>query len=89
MISINRGNRNIPRMAELCFALAMRIVPRPYRFDAGLLLARAALPLLRKTEAYREQQIKKFHLPREIALHLILNALTKNGTAFDPQKSTG
>lgn len=85
MNSVNGGNRNISRTAELCFARAMRIVPQPRRFDAALWLAHATLPLLRQTEAYHEQHIKKFHRPREIALHLLLNALTKNGTAFDPR----
>lgn len=85
MIRVKAGNRSISRLAELCFARVMRIAPVQYRFDAALLLARATLPLLRKTEAYREQQIKKFHRPHEIALHLVLNALTKNGTAFNPR----
>ncbi len=82
---MDAGNRNPSRLAELCLARVMCLVPKPYRFGAALLLARIALPLVRKTEAYREQQIKMFHRPREIALHLVLNALTKNGTAFDPR----
>lgn len=72
-------------MAERCFALVMRVVPCAYRFDVALLLTRVTVPLFRKTEAYSEQQIKNFHSPREIALHLILNALTKNSTAFNPR----
>lgn len=62
----------------------MRVVPRRYRFGAAMLVARAAVPLLRSTDAYRDQQIKKFHSPHEIALYFILNALTRNGTRFDP-----
>lgn len=76
---------NFFRRAELCFALLMRILPRKFRFHAALLLAQKSVPLFRKTEAYREQEIKGFHDPREIALHLILNALTKNDTTFDPK----
>ena len=71
------------RAAERCFALAMRIVPRHYRFQTALLLARATVPLFVRTAAYREQSIKNFHRPDEIVLFLLLNALTKNGTRFD------
>jgi lauroyl/myristoyl acyltransferase len=61
----------------------MRAVPRPYRLKTSFLLARATVPLFGWTSAYREQQIKNFHRPDEIVLYLLLNALTKNGTAFD------
>jgi lauroyl/myristoyl acyltransferase len=71
------------RAAERCFAVAMRIVPRQHRFQTVLLLARATVPLLVRTTAYREQSIKNFHRPDEIVLFLLLNALTKNGTRFD------
>ena len=63
----------------------MRLVPHVYRFDAVVAMANFAIPFLRKTAAYQEQQIKNFHEPREIALHLLLNALIKNGTPFDPR----
>src|SRR5688572_22817415 len=63
----------------------MRIVPRKFRFDAAMFMAATIVPFFRRTEAYREQEVKGFHNPREIALHLILNALTKNSTAFDPK----
>ena len=71
-------------VAESCLALAMRLVPRRCRFDAAVFVARAALPLLRRTDAYREQEMIRFDNPHEIALHFILNALTRNGTQFDP-----
>jgi hypothetical protein len=61
----------------------MRVVPRQYRFQAALLLARATVPLFVWTAAYREQRIKNFHRPDEIVLYLLLNALAKNGTRFD------
>lgn len=70
--------------AESCFATAMRLVPRKYRFAAAVLIARAALPLLRRTQAYRVQERIGFDGPHEIALHFILNALTRKGTQFDP-----
>ena len=69
--------------AERCFALAMRIVPRQYRFQTALLLARMTVPLFGLTGAYREQRIKNFHRPEEIVLYLLLNALTKHGTPFE------
>ncbi|MET0625987.1 MAG: hypothetical protein ABW250_23840 [Pyrinomonadaceae bacterium] len=76
--------RRIIRAAELCFAAAMRLAPRRQRFRAVMLAADAATPLLRLTSAYREQELKGFDGPREIALHFMLNALTRNGARFDP-----
>jgi lauroyl/myristoyl acyltransferase len=70
--------------AERCFATAMRLVPRRYRFDAAVLVARAAVPLFRRTQAYRVQEKIGFDSPHEIALHFVLNALTRKGTRFDP-----
>lgn len=79
------GRRNdFVRAAELCFATAMRLVPRRRRFAAAVLASRAALPLLRRTEAYRVQEKIGFDRPHEIALHFVLNALTREGTQFDP-----
>jgi lauroyl/myristoyl acyltransferase len=71
-------------LAGLGFATAMRLIPRHRRFDAALLLARAAVPLVRRTGAYQEQRRGNVDGVREIALHLVLNTLTKNGTEFDP-----
>lgn len=70
--------------AERCFAAAMRLVPRRRRFAAAVLVARAAVPLFRRTEAYRVQERIGFDGPHEIALHFVLNALTRKGTRFDP-----
>lgn len=62
----------------------MRLAPRRYRFGAAVFVARAAVPLLRLTSAYRVQELIGFDGPREIALHFLLNALTRNGARFDP-----
>lgn len=70
--------------AEQCFASAMRVLPRRRRFAAALLVARAAVPLLRMTNAYRVQERIGFDGAYEIALHFVLNALTRKGTRFDP-----
>ncbi|HEX7317693.1 MAG TPA: hypothetical protein VF297_27570 [Pyrinomonadaceae bacterium] len=78
-----RGRRLI-RAAEFCFAATLRLAPRRYRFGAVLMLAGVVLLLLRRTSAYRQQEGMGFDGPREIALHFMLNALTRNGTRFDP-----
>lgn len=72
------------RAAEFCFAAALRLAPRRRRFGAALMMASAAAPLLRRTSAYRRQELIGFDGPTEIALHFMLNALTRNGTRFDP-----
>lgn len=71
-------------VAGLCFATAMRLIPRRRRFGVAALIARAAAPLVRRTAAYRNQQTCNVDGVREIALHLVINTLTKNGTEFDP-----
>lgn len=81
----SRGHRwHLFHLAGLCFAAAMRVVPRRRRFGAALLVARAAVPLIRRTQAYREQSMSKVDGACEVALHLVLHTLTKNGTEFDP-----
>jgi hypothetical protein len=66
------------------FAAAMRLVPRRWRFGAALLTARAVVPLVRRTEAYREQRASKVDGDLEIALHFVLSVLTKSGVTFNP-----
>jgi hypothetical protein len=70
--------------AEYCLALAMRLFPQRHRFKLAVFLAHITVPLFRLTSAYREQEMKGFDGPNEIALHFILNALTRKGTQFDP-----
>jgi hypothetical protein len=76
--------RRLIQAAEFFFAAAMRLAPRRYRFGAAVFVARAATPLLRLTDAYRKQELIGFDSPREIVLHFVLNALTRNGARFDP-----
>lgn len=71
-------------LAGVCFAAAMRLLPRRRRFGVASLIARAAGPFVRRTAAYQQQRTGNVDGVREIALHLILNTLTKNGTEFDP-----
>jgi lauroyl/myristoyl acyltransferase len=85
---ITRGSSNhrwfFFHLAGFWFAMAMRLIPRRRRFRVAVLVSRAALPLIRRTEAYREQRKAKVDGIREIALYLILDCLTKHGTRFDP-----
>jgi lauroyl/myristoyl acyltransferase len=85
---LSRRNSNhrwyLFHLAGFWFAMAMRLIPRRKRFRVALLVTRAALPLIRRTEAYREQRQAKVDGIREIALYLILDCLTRHGTTFDP-----
>jgi len=76
--------RMLIRAAEFCFAAVLRLAPQRRRFGVTLLMASAAVPLLSRTSAYRQQESIGFDGPKEIALHFMLNALTRNGTRFDP-----
>lgn len=71
-------------VAGICFAYAMRLIPRRRRFGVAILVARAAVPFFRRTEAYEDLRRGNVDGVSEIALYLVLNALTKNGTSFDP-----
>jgi lauroyl/myristoyl acyltransferase len=62
----------------------MRAVPRRLRYGAAVRLARAATPLIRRTQAYGEQRKRNVDGAGEIALHFVLDTLTKHGTTFDP-----
>ena len=76
--------RRLIQAAEFLFAAAMRLTPRRYRFGAAVFVARAVTPLLRLTDAYQKQELIGFDGPHEIALHFVLNAMTRNGARFDP-----
>lgn len=76
-------------VAGRCFALLMRLVPRRRRFGAAVMLARAAAPLLRRTQAYKEQRKINVDGASDIVLFFVLEALTKNGTEFDPLIAAG
>jgi len=78
------GGHRFIHAVEFCFATLMRLMPLRYRFAAALIIARAAVPLFRMTDAYRVQELIGFDSPHEIALHFILNALTRNGARFNP-----
>jgi len=70
--------------AGCVFAVGMRLVAQRHRFRLALLFARAIVPVVRRTEAYRLQRACKIDGDIEIALHLVLSVLTKTGVAFDP-----
>jgi lauroyl/myristoyl acyltransferase len=63
--------------------LALRCVPRAYRFQGAVWSARLAGPAIRATALYREQRKKLIDGPLEIALDLILSVLTRDGIDFE------
>jgi hypothetical protein len=62
----------------------MRMVPRARRCGAALGLARATEPLFRLSELYRLQERSRVSGALDIATHMVLHTLTKNGVPLDP-----
>jgi len=77
--------RSWARLAGGMLARLFEIVPRRFRFVAAVAFARAIVPAIRRTEAFRSQREFGLDTPHEIALHFVLNALTREGTEFDPR----
>lgn len=77
--------RQLHHVAGACVAAAVRALPRRRRFRAAMLLARALEPFLRRTAAFHLQARSGVDGPREIAANLVLRALTRHGTEFDPE----
>jgi lauroyl/myristoyl acyltransferase len=71
-------------LAGASLAAAVGLLPRRWRFRAAMLIARAAEPFVRRTEPFRRQQRSRVDGAREIAAHLVLHTLTRNGCEFDP-----
>lgn len=65
-------------------ALALRMVPRRFRWRAAALLAYALVPLLKRTTVFREHQRGRVDGPAEIAMFRVMEAMTRAGTEFDP-----
>jgi lauroyl/myristoyl acyltransferase len=63
--------------------LILRCVPPGHRFQAAIWSARLAGPAIRATAMYREQGRKLIDSPLEIALGMILSALTRDGIGFE------
>lgn len=82
MVNASSRREILVNAAEFGFATGMRLVPRSWRFGVSLFIAGASLPLFRLTNEYQDQRLKGFDNSREIALHFVLNALSKNGTQF-------
>jgi lauroyl/myristoyl acyltransferase len=72
-------------LAGAAVAAAVRLVPRRWRFNVALFLARAAQPFLRNTDACRRQLLTNIDGIAEIALYMVTNALTVHGTEFVPR----
>ncbi len=70
--------------AGAAFAAALRLMPRSWRFPVAFHAAFLLEPLLRRTRAWSKQPSRKVDGAAEMAVHLVLNALTTHGTRFDP-----
>src|SRR4051812_40053525 len=70
--------------------VAMRALPRSYRFPVAVFLARRLVPLVRRTKMFGERRKTKVETPVEIVLYALLDALGRAGTEFEPRlKITG
>jgi hypothetical protein len=70
--------------------LAMRALPRSYRFPVAVFLARLLVPLVRRTKMFGERRKAVVETPVEIVLYAILDALDRVETQFEPRlKITG
>jgi hypothetical protein len=65
--------------------IAMRALPRSYRFRTAAFLARLLVPVVRSTEMFRVRRTSVVETPVEILLYSILDALGQARTEFDPQ----
>lgn len=72
-------------VASRSFALALRAVPRRYRFSAVKTTAHLLTPLVERTFWYRAQRELRIDRAKEIALHYALTIMTHSGVPFDPE----
>ncbi|MBD0372237.1 MAG: hypothetical protein ICV60_15450 [Pyrinomonadaceae bacterium] len=70
-------------VASRTFALLMWATPRPYRFGAARMMARALTPLVSRTAWYRHQRQLRMDGVSEIALHYALTIMSHSGALFD------
>ncbi len=85
---VARASKLLTRGAERSFAAVFTCVPRSLRVSVAIHVARAAATILKFTSVYRVQDRIGFDRPGEIALHFLLNALTRQGTEFIPALRT-
>lgn len=72
-------------VASRAFALALRAVPRRYRFSAATASTQALTPLVERTFWYRAQRQLRIDRVNEIALHYVLSIMAHSGAPFDPE----
>jgi hypothetical protein len=72
------------RTAGHLVALALRTVPRRFRFRAAVVVARWLEPLIARTNAWETRRRLGTDTLREASLELVLMMLTRHGTEFDP-----
>jgi hypothetical protein len=68
----------------LLYARAVGLFPQRLRFSAALWTARALQPLVRRTSVYAARKKLKTDGVRATSLDLVLSALTRYGTRFEP-----
>jgi hypothetical protein len=78
-----QGSRAL-RAAGFAFALAFRVIPRKFRFQAAIIVARWIEPLVRRTRAYGDRAQFRTDGLRETSLELLLMMLSRHGTVFQP-----
>jgi lauroyl/myristoyl acyltransferase len=76
--------RFLLHIAGSCLGVAWRLIPRARRFDAAKAAASAVAPLLRMWRRWQVQNAHMMETPPEAALQMVLRALDRAGTEYDP-----
>lgn len=71
------------RVAGRMLCVAMRLVPRRYRFTAAARLAGLLVPVLRRTRLHEGLRYMRVNSDRDLTLNLLLTSMTASGTPFD------
>ncbi len=72
------------RVAGLGLALAFRVIPARFRFQAAITFARWIEPLIKRTPAYAGRAQFRMDGLRETSLDLVLMMLSRHRTVFHP-----
>ena len=78
------GGSHAFRAAGLALALAVRVIPARFRFQAAINIARWIEPLIKRTPAYAGRAQFRMDGLRETSLELVLMMLSRHGTVFHP-----
>jgi lauroyl/myristoyl acyltransferase len=72
------------RTAGFGVALAFRLIPAKFRFQAAIVVARWIEPLVKRTRAFADRSLLSTDGLRETSLELVLMMLSRHGTVFSP-----